>query len=358
MCDSRKCGSGGCPMTPDACGTCAGGEQCDAAGQCVKQAKCMDCAMNPNGPGGCCDPTKGERCPGAPGAPSVACCNCSGDSCACSDKCTPVCGVSTCGDGGCPITPKACGSCGPASTCEKVQFSYNGTKTCVCRPGCACCTAAGCPAATGCSKDKCTCNGPPSATKKTLKAGGFVFAINSMYAQGCTPPAVYCGGFTDVTAQTKDPLAISYEAGSGFGRLTGLRAFFGTERDGKPLPGKNLFLSFGNASMRDGSCCGPKKPLPMEASITNCTQTAYSTCWNTTSTGCFAKDDPLAQGKCAIIKTVAALGDNSGVWIPNPGVAPFTVIMEVRDDYDQCRGCGNQASGQIYKSGITIEYEE
>jgi hypothetical protein len=256
------------------------------------------------------------------------------------------------------MTPNACGTCGAATVCEKVQFSNNGTKKCACSPGCTCCTAAGCPTATGCSKDKCTCNGPPSATKKTLKAGGFVYSVNQMYQGGCTPPALYCGGFTDITAETKDPLAISYSGFQGFAGVQRLRAFFGTERDGKPLPGKNLFLNFGNASMRDGSCCGAKEQIPMQASVTNCTQTAYTTCFNKTGTGCFSKEDPLTQGKCAIIKSVPALGDNSGVWIPNPGVVPFTVIVGVTDDYYQCPGCGNSASGQIYKSGITIEYQE
>jgi hypothetical protein len=107
-------------MTPDACGTCAGGEQCDAAGQCVKQAKCMDCAMNPNGPGGCCNVTQQQRCPGADGGPSAACCGCKSGECACSDKCTPKCGAMQCGDGGCPMTPNACGTCAGGEECNQV----------------------------------------------------------------------------------------------------------------------------------------------------------------------------------------------------------------------------------------------
>jgi hypothetical protein len=138
-CGGRECGSDGCG---NPCGTnggaCAGGQACDANGQCVCQPDCVGKACGDDGCGGECGECAGglscttlgqcgctadctgrecggDGCGGTCGASAGSCpdgLSCSAGSCV--EQCVPSCTGKRCGDDGCGGT---CGSCGVGEAC-------------------------------------------------------------------------------------------------------------------------------------------------------------------------------------------------------------------------------------------------
>jgi len=109
-CAGRACGDDGCGGT---CGTCAGTENCTAAGACV--------------PGGTCSPDcTGKQCGSDGCAGSCGTCG-AGTSCNATGQCAcvPQCTGRTCGPDGCGGT---CGACAMGPLC-------NGLGPCTCGPG-------------------------------------------------------------------------------------------------------------------------------------------------------------------------------------------------------------------------------
>ncbi len=130
-CTGKECGDDGCGGS---CGTCGGGEICNASGQCVCAPNCTGKECGDDGCGGSC---------GTCGAGEV--CNVSGQC-----ICVPDCAGKVCGDDGCG---GSCGTCGPHETC-------NASGQCVCAPDCAGreCGSDGCGGSCGTCGGGETCN--------------------------------------------------------------------------------------------------------------------------------------------------------------------------------------------------------